>query len=213
MGTTAQKLAYLQETKELFIDALSDLLTGFIVFDASKETLRNLATKYVLGSNRSNIPKGAFSNCEGIVSVIIPDSVTMIGNESFALCTGLTSVTIGNSVTRIGYDAFYRCSVLTSVAVGNGVTSIGFDAFKFCSGLSSITLPDSITSIESGAFSGCSGLTSVTLTALIPPTLGSSAFSNTNNCPIYVPAESVDAYKLATNWSEYASRIQAIPQE
>jgi len=54
-------------------------------------------------------------------------------------------------------------------------------------------------------------LTSVTCEALTPPTLGSNAFNYTNNCPIYVPSQSVAAYKTAANWSTYASKIRAIP--
>ena len=67
--------------------------------------------------------------------------------------------------------------------------------------------------IEENAFSNCTGLTSITIEATTPPSLPfGSGFRNTNNCPIYVPAESVDAYKSATYWSDYASRIQAIQQ-
>ena len=147
-------------------------------------------------------------------SVEIQNSVTTIGNSAFNRCSGLTSVTIPNGVTTIGNSAFNRCSGLTSVAIPDSVTSIGNYAFNGCSGLTSINIPDSVTSIGYSVFSNCSGLTSVTIQATTPPTLGGTdAFTNTNNSPIYVPAESVDAYKAATNWSSYASRIQAIPTE
>ena len=137
---------------------------------------------------------------------------TSIAESAFQNCKGLTSVTIPNFVTSIGYNVFNDCTGLTSVTIGNSVTEIGSSAFIFCRGLTSITIPNSVTSISDYAFDGCSGLTSVTIQATTPPTLGgSSAFSDTNNCPIYVPAESVDAYKQATNWSAYADRIQAIP--
>ena len=62
-------------------------------------------------------------------------------------------------------------------------------------------------------FKGCSGLESSTILATTPPTMGDfNIFSNTNNCPIYVPTASVDTYKAASGWSTYESRIQAIPQ-
>ena len=100
---------------------------------------------------------------------------------------------------------------ITSLSIPDGTTKIGYGAFYNCSRLTSVTIPNSVTSIDGSAFYSCSRLTSVTIKATTPPTLTSGAFNDTNNCPIYVPAESVDAYKTATNWSAYANRIQAIP--
>ncbi len=146
-------------------------------------------------------------------SVEIQNSVTTIGNSAFYSCEGLTSISIPNSVTTIGNFTFGYCSALTSINIPNSVTTIGFSAFYYCKGLTSISIPNSVASIGYSAFSGCRALTSITIQATTPPSLGSDAFGDTNNCPIYVPAESVDAYKTATNWKTYASRIQAIPTE
>ena len=120
------------------------------------------------------------------------------------------SYTIPNSVTSIGDWAFYKCSSLTSVTIGNSVTSIGESAFEGCSGLTSVTIGNSVTSIGNYTFADCTGLTSIVIDATTPPVLGSSAFYQTNNCPIYVPSESVNTYKKARGWSTYASRIQPI---
>jgi len=65
-----------------------------------------------------------------------------------------------------------------------------------------------MTSIGDQAFYNCNKLTSITCLATTPPTLGSNVFYSTNNCPIYVPSGSVNAYK--SSWSDYASRIQSI---
>ena len=111
------------------------------------------------------------------------------------------------SVTSIGGFAFGDCSGLTSVTIPNSVTSIRDYAFSYCTGLTSVTIPNSVTSIGKYAFGGCSSLTSVTIEAETPPTLGEDAFWDTNNCPIYVPCNAVNAYKTA--WSEYADRIVA----
>ena len=144
-----------------------------------------------------------------IKSVIINDGVTSIGNRAFYGCSSLTSVTIPNSVTGIGDYAFYECSSLTSITIPNSVTSIGGSAFRSCSSLTSITIPNSVTSIGNAAFADCSSLASVTIEAETPPTLGNSVFTSTNNCPIYVPCGTLDAYKTA--WSAYASRIKYAP--
>ena len=144
-------------------------------------------------------------------SITIKDGTLGIAGSAFSNCIGLTSVTIPNSVTDIGNYAFSGCRGLTSVTIPNSVTSIGRNAFSDCRGLTSVTIPNSVTDIGNYAFSGCRGLTSVTIQATTPPTLGGTAvFNNTNNCPIYVPAESVDAYKNAGNWSSLANRIQDI---
>ena len=83
-------------------------------------------------------------------------------------------------------------------------------AFYGCISLTSVTIPNSVTDIKYNAFTSCTALTSISILATTPPTLSSSVFDNTNNCPIYVPAASLNAYKTATNWSAYADRIQAI---
>ena len=146
-----------------------------------------------------------------LVSCEIGNCVTSVSQQAFSGCTSLTSVTIGNSVTTIGYQVFRSCISLASITIPNSVTYIGVTAFYSCRGLTSVTIGNSVTSIDQQAFQSCSSLASFTCLATTPPTLGTGALADTNDCPIYVPAESVNAYKSATNWSSYSSRIQAIP--
>ena len=131
-----------------------------------------------------------------------------IGKYAFSQITRLNEVSIPNTVVNIADNAFYDCSNLTSVTIPESVTSIGQEAFRGCSGLTSVTIPESVTTIGSWAFDGCTNLTSVYCKATTPPSLGSYVFRNNGSGrKIYVPTESVEAYKSATNWSEYADAI------
>lgn len=125
------------------------------------------------------------SNVDGEYN--IPDSVTSIGNSAFSGCTGLTSINIPDSVTTIGNVAFSGNSNLRQITIGSGITSIGNQA--------------TVNSVN---------IQSITIKATTPPTISELTWQSTT-CPIYVPSESVEAYKAAANWSTYAGRIQAIP--
>ena len=165
-------------------------------------------TSYTIPDCVTSIGKYAFSDCSSLTSVTIPDSVTSIGRSAFSDCSSLTSVTIGNSVTSIGNLAFYSCSSLTSVTIGNSVTSIGDWAFDGCRSLASVTIPDSVTSIGGWAFQNCRSLASVYCKPTTPPAVGGYMFDdNASGRKIYVPRNSVEAYKSARYWSDYASDI------
>ena len=151
-----------------------------------------------------------------VTSAVIGDCTISIGRNAFRECASLTSVTIPNNVTNIDRNAFYICTGLTSISVPHSVTTIGNYAFSYCSSLTSCTIGSGVTSIGDAAFSGCTSLTSVTCFATTPPTLTTQTtyyrtFENTNDCPIYVPCDSVSAYKSDSRWSTYASRIEGIP--
>ena len=181
-------------------------------------TIGDYALQYCSGLTSVDIPNSvtsigakAFQDCESLTSVTIGNSVESIGDIAFAHCESLTSINIPDSVTSIGYFAFQYCSKLSSITIPNSVTTIGDEAFSYCSKLKSITIGNNVTSIGQYAFSDCESLTSITVLATTPPTLSGYVFESTNNCPIYVPSGSVDAYKAPSGWSDYASRIQAIP--
>ena len=217
------------QTKTVECNSSSSLTSGETKGSGYEYEIMTAAT---IGDCVTSIGSFAFSSCSGLTSITIPSGVTSIGEGAFQNCNSLTSVTIPSGITSIDGYAFYSCDnlsdatilnntigshafndcfSLSSVTIGSGVTSIGNSAFKFCSGLTSVVIPSGVTSIGDYAFDNCSGLTSVTIEATTPPTLGYPLpFQNTNDCPIYVPAASVEDYKAATNWSDYANRIQAI---
>ena len=120
--------------------------------------------------------KNLYLNGELITDLVIPNSITSIGDYTFCCCHSLTSVTIGNSITSIGEYAFEDCSGLTSVTIGNSVTIIGSRAFMNCSGLTEIVIPNSVTSIGYYVFHACKSLTSITSYAKIAPTVNNVSF-------------------------------------
>ena len=194
-------IAYIQETNEVkWLKENQDIVEGIVV------------CKYNVTSTSEATILLNLHQTKAITYQIIDDvkQDTVISRHTFDTL-GEHTVKYKFKGTSIAQLVFDSCTSLTSVNIPNSVTTIGDNAFRGCNGLTSVTIPNSVTVIGNYAFSGCRGLTSVTIQATIPPTLGgTSVFNNTNNCPIYVPAESVDAYKTATNWSSLADRIQAI---
>lgn len=190
------------------------LLTSIDVSDFSGTTF-NRATSYItdvtIPNTVTSIADYALIQFTGLTSVTLPSGLTSIGNSAFYGTTGITSITIPNGVTTLGNQSFYQ-SGLTSITIPNTVTSIGSSAFQGCSNLTSVTIGSGVTNMFFNCFKLCTSLTKVVCLPTTPPTLGSEAFESTNNCPIYVPAASVNAYKAASGWSTYASRIFAIEQ-
>ena len=118
----------------------------------------------------------AFSGCDSLTSVTIPDSVTSIGDHAFSGCDSLTSITVDannkyyssadgvlfnkNKTALIQYPIG---NTRTSYTIPNSVTSIGNCAFNCCHSLTSVTIPNSVTNIGANAFYNCTSLTSVTI--------------------------------------------------
>lgn len=162
-------------------------------------------------NNITSIGWGTFYNCQALTTVTIPDSVTAIGESAFEYCTGLTSITLSANITSLATYIFKNCTSLTSITIPSGVASIRIESFYNCDGLTTVTIPASVSYIDNRAFYSCENLQSITVLRETPYYIGNDVFFNTNNCPIYVPANSVQAYKSHSRWSQYASRIQAIP--
>ena len=102
-----------------------------------------------------------FLQYSSLKKVVIPDSVTSIGNYAFRDCSGLTSVTIGNGVTSIGNNTFYNCSKLTSIIVPDGVKTVGSYVFYGCSSLADVVIGNGVTVITNSMFYLCMSLTRI----------------------------------------------------
>lgn len=137
----------------------------------------------------TSIGHDAFSYCNGLTSITIPNNVTSIGSCAFIGCTSLTSITIPNSVTSIDHACFASCSGLNSIVVENGNTV--YDSRDNCNaiietssntlhtGCKNTIIPSSVTSIGDYALWDCSGLTSIIIPKSVT-SIGERAFHGCN---------------------------------
>lgn len=128
----------------------------------------------ILPSTLTSLGEEAFRSA-GIESIVIPDGVTQIPNNCFTSCHKLVTIEIPESVTQIGTAAFNSCKALTSIDIPAGVTQIAGRAFTSCSSLKSISLPAGITKIEPQTFYFCEALESVEIPAGVTE-IGDKAF-------------------------------------
>ena len=127
------------------------------------------------------IADDAFSHCfYSLKSIIIPDSVTSIGDGAFSECNSLKSINIPDTVTRIGRSAFEDCYSLTSINIPPSLTTIEDGTFLGCHSLRNTNIPDTVTSIEDYAFSECNSLKNINIPNGVTR-IGDSAFFNCNS--------------------------------
>ena len=167
-------------------------------------------TNLTIPDSITTIGNGAFNACYSLTNLTIPDSVTTIETYAFQSCHSLTNLTIPDSVTTIGMYVLANCHSLKNLTIPDSVTSIEKYTFNACYSLASLTIPDNVTTIGNNAFYNCYGMAEYHLKPTIPPRLSNtSAFNGiSDDCIIYVPQGSLEAYQTATNWATYASRMQ-----
>ena len=182
-----------EELKEAFVDEWG--------VKYSKDGRKLLKAPYELNGTYS-IRKGTkiicdwafgwskFIGCRSLTSLVIPDSVTNIGDYAFWNCRSLTNIVIPNSVTSIGDNAFEYCFSLSNLIIPDGVTSIGDGAFVGCTSLSSVVIPDSVSCIGNNAFWGCESLTDIVIPNSVT-SIGESAFYGCSSLTEVVIPDSV----------------------
>lgn len=164
------------------------------------------------------IGSDAFESCYALTSVTFPSTLWSIGSSAFETCSGMTSVNFNNGLHYIGARSFVDCDALTTINIPDSVLEIGDLAFSACKNLTTVTIGTGLRKIGSLAFYCCLNLASFTVKATTPPAMSVELFDKPCPCcpesanyPIYVPAASLNAYKTATGWSEFADRIYPIP--
>ena len=174
----------------------------------------NYYTAITIGNCVSSIGEKAFLNSSKmVINLNIPNNVKTIGRMAFAN-SGISALTLNEGIVTLGDGAFKACSRLSAVTIPNSVTQLVGDTF-YTNNIKTLVIGSGVTSIGAMCFQRSSSVTGSTITILAttPPTIvnNSNIFSGWGNAPIYVPSASVNAYKNSSGWSQYASRIQAIP--
>jgi len=168
-----------------------------------------------LPSQIQYIPYMALAGCVNLKSVVIPASVVDIDQRAFEDCRSLSSVTFaGTSIQRIGSWAFYNAHQLTSLTLPQGVEEIGDGAFYGCTYLKNLQAPSSVRKMGDNCFALCNKLEAITITAAAPPTIEARTFYDVERAiPVYVPMNSLTAYKTADIWKDFTNIRTLAAQE
>ena len=164
-------------------------INGKTVVSIGEEAFRQKpVTRVTLPATLTSIGRKCFYGCESLEVVNLGScpSLKTIGEGAFSLCNSLAAVRIPDSVTLIDDDAFFDCSRLEKVKLGSKVERIGMYAFAFCDRLLSISFPASVKTVEMYAFVQCDALATISLGSV--KTIGNYAFAFTDPAALSIPA-------------------------
>lgn len=165
-------------------------------------------TKFIIPNSVKSIGESAFRSCP-LHEITIPNSVENIDREAFAF-SDIEEIHLPSSISTLKYELFSFCEKLVQITIPNTVTTIESRVFINCISLTDITIPTEVKSIGNQCFSGCSKLEAIYCQPSTPPEMENvlnSSLGISTKTKIYVPTSSVEQYKTAERWSQYASRI------
>lgn len=144
---------------------------------------------------KDTIPYDAFSNCTGLESIVLPSTITEIGDNAFYECTNLKSIKLPHNIERINNLLFYGCKSLTEIEIPVGVTTIEADPFYECRNLTKVTIPKTVTSISSNTFQHCYDLTIYGFTGTV-----AENYAKVNDIPFVALEDLTFSDVRATDW-------------
>ena len=145
----------------------------------------------------------AFYECTNLKAIVLPDTMTHIGEDCFSGCTELAAITLPASLKTIGDRCFFLCKALTQITIPDGVTALGEQIFGSCLYLVQIDLPANLVTIGTQCFDGCIRLAEISLPESVY-TIGEKAFRGCSglrliNFPASLRNIGNDAFLLARN--------------
>jgi hypothetical protein len=216
------------------VTAITEVLLGDCITKIAAHSFDGCInlTEIHLPDTLTSIGDYAFSDCYSLTEVALPADTSIFGSHCFTYCSGITSVTIPSTCESIPPGMFAHCGSFERLDIPDNIKILGDSAFEESADLgkiiphelTAVTIGTGCTYVGSQAFYQCQNLASVTIYATTPPQLPENgqewgnkyAFQGTKIQPpyqggyIYVPRDSVEAYKAASGWSKYADRIRPI---
>ena len=137
----------------------------------------------------------------------LPESVRSVGKSAFENCTGSISINCDIEDVENSNEGWFYGSKFSEVILGETVNKVGKYAFYGLTSIKSLTIGGNVNRIGYYAFDNCTGLTSIYSNAVTPPACRDNAFHEDTkwDCPLYVPKESLEAYKSANVWKSFLS--------
>lgn len=191
--------SYCESLKKIYLGKGVTLSTSS-VFDychIEEVTLNSNVLNYYTGDKWNSLKKLVIGND-------VTDDISGIQN-----CNALETVIINAASIKIANYGLNNNPNLKEVIINEGCTRLGQECLRDCPKLTELEIPSTVTYVGKWCFNG-SPIASLTVKATTPPSTG-GYLGLPENCKIYVPSASVEAYKAATNWKTYADNIVAIP--
>lgn len=215
-------------TWDLIIQGSGRMVDSVQFFPWQWQSLRYSVRSIQMPEGLTYIGQSAFENCQKVSSVTIPENVSAVGKWAFYNCKALTIMNMPESVNSIGVAAFQGCALTEplynahlfcflptdyngSYTIPDGIVMVISYSFDGRKELNSVDIPASVLRLGYRTFRNCTALQSITCRAVNPPTSKGESFDGVDkSIPLYVPAESIELYQTADEWSEFTN-IQAIP--
>lgn len=212
-------------------EVLQNAFSGISPCTATKIVLPNTVTKLakwsfsaspqlktvVLSDNIKDIPQECFQSCETLSEIHLPANLESFGMNVFNKCTSLKEITFPASLKTFGTWCFQNTG-LTKVELPEGITTVSEGLFAYNYNLENVVLPSTVTTVGKYAFALDRKITSFTVKSVTPPVADANTFDvapvaqmmvDLKNATLYVPEESIEAYKTADVWKGFG-KILAI---
>jgi len=170
---------------------------------------KSAITSFTFGDSVQVIPGYLCQSMNVLDTIVLPPTVTSIGNDAFYGCAQLKDVVIPESVQAISQRAFMYCSSFKKITLPKGLKTIATSVFEGCTYLEQVVIPSSVTAINQDAFYNCQSLNAIYNYATTPQTIVERTVKNVNKqtCVLYVPMDYLDLYQAKAVWCDFLNIV------